>query len=68
MCANSEGSGETARMRRVARAFAGRLCGKYHNLMSWPKIIEVAVDGVIGVLLAFVFAYDIFYSRTDWMS
>ena len=26
MCANSEGSGETARMRRLAWAFAGRLC------------------------------------------
>ena len=35
MCANSEGSGETARMRRLVWAFAGRLCGKYHNLMSW---------------------------------
>ena len=35
MCANSEGSGETAWMRRLAWAFAGRLCDKYHNLMSW---------------------------------
>ena len=35
MCANSEGSGETARTRRLARAFAGRQCDKYHNLMSW---------------------------------
>ena len=35
MCANSEGSGGTARMRRLAWAFAGRLCVKYHNLMSW---------------------------------
>ena len=34
MCANSEGSGETAPMRRLAWAFAGRLCDKYHNLMS----------------------------------
>ena len=38
MCANSEGSGETARMRRIAWAFAGRLCDKYHNLMSWLKL------------------------------
>ena len=37
MWANSEGSGETARMRRLAWAFAGRLCDKYHNLMSWLK-------------------------------
>ena len=35
LCANSEGSDETARMRRLAWAFAGRLCDKYHNLMSW---------------------------------
>ena len=35
MCANSEGSGETAQMRRLAWAFTGRLCHKYHNLMSW---------------------------------
>ena len=35
MSANSEGSGETVRMRRLAWAFAGRLCDKYHNLMRW---------------------------------
>ena len=34
-CANSEGFCETVRMRRLAWAFAGRLCDKYHNLMSW---------------------------------
>ena len=34
MRANSEDSGETAQMRTFAWAFAGRLCGKYHNLMS----------------------------------
>ena len=38
MCANSEGSGETAQMRRLAWAFAGRLCDKYHNPMSWLKL------------------------------
>ena len=37
MCANSEGSGETARMRRLVWAFAGRLCDKYRNLTSWLK-------------------------------
>ena len=31
MGANSEGSGETVRMRRLAWAFAVRLCDKYHN-------------------------------------
>ena len=40
MCANSEGSGETARMRRLAWAFAGRLCDKYHNLISWLIWVE----------------------------
>ena len=35
MCANSEGSGETAQIRRLACAFAGRLYDKYHYLMSW---------------------------------
>ena len=38
MCANSEGSGKTVRMRRLAWAFAGRLCDKYHNLMSWLNL------------------------------
>ena len=37
ICATIEGSGETAWMHRLARAFAGRLCDKYHNLMSWLK-------------------------------
>ena len=40
MCANSEGSGETVRMRGLAWAFAGRLCDKYHNLMSWLKYAD----------------------------
>ena len=35
MCANSEGPDEIARMCRLVWAFAGRLCDKYHNLMSW---------------------------------
>ena len=35
LCVHSEGSDETAQMRRLAWAFAGRLCDKYHNLMSW---------------------------------
>ena len=35
MYANSEGSGETARMRRLVWALVGRLCDKYHNLKSW---------------------------------
>ena len=35
MCVNSEGSGEIEWNRRLIWAFAGRLCDKYHNLMSW---------------------------------
>ena len=35
MCLNSEGSGEIARMCKLGVAFAGRLCDKNHNLMSW---------------------------------
>ena len=38
MCANSKGSGETARMCRLAWALAGRLCDKYHNLMNWLNL------------------------------
>ena len=48
LCVNSEGSGETARMRRLAWTFAGRLCDKYHNLMSWLKC------NPMSVLLSFV--------------
>ena len=43
MCANSEGSGETARMRSLAWALAVRLCDKYHNLMSWLIYLYNAV-------------------------
>ena len=35
MCVISDGSGETSRMRRLAWAFTGCLCDKYHNHMSW---------------------------------
>ena len=35
MCANSEGSSETAQMRRLFWTFAGCLCDKHHNHMSW---------------------------------
>ena len=35
MCGNSEGSSETVRIHRLTWAFTGRLCDKYHNLMSW---------------------------------
>ena len=32
MCATAKA---LARLRRLTSAFAGRLCDKYHNLMSW---------------------------------
>ena len=35
MSANSKGSGETALMRRLAWAFAGRLCDKYPFPIAW---------------------------------
>ena len=44
MCANSEGSGETARMGRLARAFVGRLCDKYHNLMNWLISLNIVKE------------------------
>ena len=45
MCVNSEGSGETAQMRRLAWAFAGRLYDKYHNLMMWLNYTECHIKG-----------------------
>ena len=45
MCANSEGSGETVWMGRLAWAFAGRLCDKYHNLMpGLAQIISIVSE------------------------
>ena len=41
MCANSEGSGETAQMLSLAWVFAVRLWDKYHNLMSWLILSRV---------------------------
>ena len=56
MCVNSEGSCETARMRGHAWAFAGRLCDKYHYLMSWLTDLCVRVDGQLGGQLPLVIA------------
>ena len=52
MCATSEGSGETARMRRLAWVFAGRLCGKYHTLISWlnycmPRWYQITISAIL---------------------
>ena len=40
---NSEGCGETARMCRLAWAFAGRICDKYHELTHFKLDINVKV-------------------------
>ena len=42
MYAITEGSGATARMRRLTGAFAGRLCDKYNNLIRAGSIIFTA--------------------------
>ena len=44
MCAKSEGSGETEWVRRLAWAFAGRLCDKYHNLISWLDFLVADLE------------------------
>ena len=47
MCANSEGSDETARMRRLAWAFAGRLCDKYHNFNAGMTVLYIQEKSVL---------------------
>ena len=46
MCANSEGSGQTVQMRRLAWAFVGHLCDKYLELIFmhkfWPMDLLLA--------------------------
>ena len=49
MNANSEGSGRTARMRRLAWAFAGGLCDKYHKLMSWLFSLFISLSSKFPV-------------------
>ena len=44
-CANSEGFIETAWMRRLAWAFTGCLCDKYHDLMSWLNWSSMGSQG-----------------------
>ena len=60
MCANSEGSGETARMSSLAWAFAVRLGDKYHNFMSWLSFI-----GHKGLLM-FLYAGCHLKTWYDW--
>ena len=56
MCANSAGSGETVRMRRLAWALAGRLCDKYHNRMSWLNYAYFSIKHRLWVLIRIALA------------
>ena len=58
MCVNSEGSGETVRMRRLTWAFAGRICDKYHNLMSWLKVVWLPTSFICIVYQQYVWDYS----------
>ena len=52
MFANSEGSGETARMRRLAWAFAGRLCDKYWKPIANKYFFNISFFlGALGRVL-----------------
>ena len=44
MWANSDGSGETERMRRLTWAFTGHLCEKYHFHMSWLSLVYSTIS------------------------
>ena len=44
-------------MHRLAWAFAGRLCDKYHNLMSWLKcLFRLKQNACICILTVFLFS------------
>ena len=69
MCANSEGSGRTARMRRLAWDFAGRLCDKGHNLMSWLNYIKTNKENFSDLPVQQSFPFMSSYSEVatiDW--
>ena len=51
ICANSEGSGETAQMCKLAWTFAGRQCDKNHNLMSWLKYQRAQPCGLNSIFV-----------------
>ena len=70
MCANSEGSGETARMPRLTWAFAGHLCDKYYNLMSWLFHSEGSGETARMPRLTWAFAghlCDKYYNLMSWL-
>ena len=65
--ANSEDSGETVRIRRLAWAIAGHLCDKHHNLMSWLKYspgIENKAERQIKIKFEFSEAWLTVWSHT----
>ena len=77
MRANGEVSGETARMHRLASAFAGRLCDKYLNLMSWliyftipqkaPRTYRRVLEGAeVGFLWSYVMEETVVHGGNQW--
>ena len=67
MCANSENSGETARMRRLAWALAGHLCDKYRNLMSWLKYLFYSASQNDEVFVLLCMFYSLGFNMTSEM-
>ena len=67
MCANSEGSGETVRMRRLAWAFAGRLWYMSQNLMSW-LILLIPLHLVTNELLGYICIVYIIWLIEFWFA
>ena len=61
MCAKSESSGEPARMRRLAWAFACPHCIKYHDLMSWPKQWYACIVTYLGSVEALAGCWSWFF-------
>ena len=72
MCANNEGSGETARMRRLAWALAGRLCDK--DIISWAGSFEIQILSLkfhlpsLGQVYCFQTLNVVFPHRLSWFN
>ena len=44
----------------LASAFAGRLCDKYHNLMSWLKCVKLLIQIRVYVLILKEITFDFY--------
>ena len=64
MCANSEGSGETAQMRRLAWAFAGRLL--INTIIPFLSYCNEVVVTCLVLIVLFVFSKCIVHKICDW--